>query len=149
MPVPQSINARTFHRVSEQRFLDAQFLLDVNRTTSAVYLAGYSIECIIKALILSNVPNSREDEVLKTFRGGRAHEFGWLKNLYIKCGGAAFPRTIVPHFVRVGTWSTDMRYFAGSVKCEEAKLFLESASNILEWAKGCLLYTSPSPRDRG
>ena len=52
MPIPTSSNARLFYRAAKERFEDAELLLSLNRTTGAVYLAGYSVECIIKSLIL-------------------------------------------------------------------------------------------------
>jgi len=58
MAVPSSIEARLFYRAS-QRFDEAQVLLEAVRTTGAVYLAGYGIECILKALILSVFPQAR------------------------------------------------------------------------------------------
>jgi len=44
--------------VAKQRFDDALLLLEMGRTTAAVYLAGYSVECMLKALILSAVPQA-------------------------------------------------------------------------------------------
>lgn len=49
--MPISKNARLFYRAAKQRFDDALLLLELKRTTAAVYLAGYSIECMLKALI--------------------------------------------------------------------------------------------------
>ena len=76
MAIPGNRNARLFYRAAFQRLDDAQFLKDAARTTAAVYLAGYSVECIIKALILSVVPEAQHSEVLVLFRGARAHDFG-------------------------------------------------------------------------
>ena len=85
--VPSSQNARIFYRAAKQRFEDAEFLLDVDRTTAAVYLAGYSVECILKALILTTVPRVQENNLLAMFRGARAHDYGWLLRLYAERGG--------------------------------------------------------------
>ena len=43
--------------------------------TGAVYLAGYSVECILKALIFSVVPLVQIEAVLGSFRGVRAHDY--------------------------------------------------------------------------
>ncbi len=48
MAIPSSRNALLFYRAAFQRFDDARFLLDAERRTVAVYLAGYSVECISK-----------------------------------------------------------------------------------------------------
>jgi len=79
--MPASSNSRLFYRVANQRFEDAEFLLGVERTTAAVYLAGYSVECILKALILAIVPRTQEADILAMFRGARAHDYDWLLRL--------------------------------------------------------------------
>lgn len=139
MAVPSSQNSRLFYRASKQRFEDAEFLLDVGRTTAAIYLAGYSVECIIKALVLAVVPRAQENEILAMFRGARAHDYDWLRQFYAERGGPRLPPDLVPHFTRVNTWSTDMRYLPGTIALRDAKAFLDSALEILIWADGRLL----------
>ena len=138
MAMPASQNARLFYRAAKQRFEDAEFLSDVERTTAAVYLAGYSVECILKAMILAIVPRAREAEILAMFRGARAHDYDWLLRLYTERGGPKMPPEVVPHFARVNTWSTDMRYSPGTIASRDAKAFLDSAVEILTWADGRL-----------
>jgi len=53
MDIPASPEARLYYRSAFPRYEDAQILLRADRTTGAVYLAGYGIECILKALVLS------------------------------------------------------------------------------------------------
>ena len=52
MAIPASIEARLYYRCAFQRHEDAQILLRADHTTGAVYLAGYGVECILKALVL-------------------------------------------------------------------------------------------------
>jgi hypothetical protein len=33
-----------------------------------------------------------------SFRGGKAHDYGWLRALYLREGGARIPREIATHF---------------------------------------------------
>ena len=80
--MPSSVQARRFYRAAKQRFDDALLLLAMERTTAAVYLAGYSVECMLKALILSAVPQAQEAALLARFRGARAHDYEWLLELY-------------------------------------------------------------------
>jgi hypothetical protein len=86
--MPSSVQARRFYRAAKQRFDDALLLLEMERTTAAIYLAGYSVECMLKALILSAVPQAQEAELLGMFRGARAHDYEWLLHLYVEKGGA-------------------------------------------------------------
>jgi hypothetical protein len=134
--MPSSTNARLVYRAAKQRFEDAEFLLSVGRTTAAVYLAGYSVECILKAMILVSVPRGDEAGILAMFRGARAHDYGWLFQLYVERGGRRFPAQLVPHFARVNSWSTDMRYSPGTVKLRDASAFLDSVLEILNWGDG-------------
>jgi HEPN domain-containing protein len=136
--MPSSKNARLFYRVAKQRFDDAQLLFNLKRTTAAVYLAGYSVECMLKSLILSAVPHTRESDVLEMFRGARAHDYEWLIRLYRQNGGAPIPPHLVPHFARVNRWSTDMRYSPSTIQRRTAKAFLDSTTEIIEWADGRL-----------
>jgi hypothetical protein len=136
--MPSSAQARRFYRAAKQRFDDALLLLEMERTTAAIYLAGYSVECMLKALILSTVPQAQEAELLGMFRGARAHDYEWLLHLYVAKGGARMPPSVVPHFARVNSWSTDMRYAPGTIAAHEAKAFVDAAIEIMTWADGRL-----------
>ena len=135
MAMPRSEQARRFYRAAKQRFDDALLLLAMERTTAAVYLAGYSVECMLKALILSAIPPSQAEEMVGMFRSARTHDYEWLMRTYIDKGGARLPPAVVQHFARVNTWSTDMRYAPGTVAAREAHAFVEAAAAILTWAE--------------
>ena len=138
MPIPTSRNARLFYRAAKERLEDAELLLDLNRTTAAVYLAGYSVECIIKSLILSAVPPSREGAILAQFRSGQAHDFRWLTRLYQQHSRVRIPQQIAWHFTRIRNWSTAIRYSPATVPSNEAKQFFNSTTEIINWADGRL-----------
>jgi hypothetical protein len=88
-----SKNVRLFQRVARQRFEDAWLLYsELGKDLSAVYLAGYGIECILKALILSAVPRERELDILRRFRGSWGHDLDRLRQWYVDEGGASVPR---------------------------------------------------------
>lgn len=82
MATPQSSGnsreVRRFQRAAQQRLAEAQFLLEHNYTTAAVYLGGYAVECALKALILSSEPVTKHRDTLLSFRGTRGHSFDWL-----------------------------------------------------------------------
>jgi len=136
--MPASRNARLLYRAAKQRFEDAALLLELRRTTAAIYLAGYSVECMLKSLVLATVPLAQEEDILGMFRGARAHDYEWLMTLYREKGGARLPSHLVPHFTRVNSWSTDIRYSPGTAETREAAAFLESAFEIIQWADGRL-----------
>lgn len=140
MPMPRSRDARLYYRCAMQRFEDAKVLQVAGdrHSTGAVYLAGYSVECIVKAAILNEVSSRRRGAVLRTFSGSHAHDYEWLRTIYLTNGGARFPRQINRHFTLVSNWSTELRYNPKSVGGDEARSFLESAGAIIAWADGRL-----------
>lgn len=136
MPLPSAVEARGFYRAAWQRWDDARFLAKQSRYTGAVYLAGYGVECMLKALILAHSPKNLRQETLASFRGAKAHDFFWLRLLYNQRGGPAFSRPIIVAFERVNTWTTDLRYKPGQIKGVEAAAFLDEAERIVTWADG-------------
>jgi hypothetical protein len=138
LAIPGHPEARLFYRCAFQRFDDAQVLLRADHTTGAVYLAGYAVECILKALVLMTIPLAGRPAMFQTFRGQRAHDFEWLRTQYYQNGGPRFPREINESFTLVNVWSTDLRYVAGSLRDEESEGFLAAAANIMRLADGRL-----------
>lgn len=136
MGVPKSKEARLFYRAAEQRWEDAEFLFseDVRRTTASVYLAGYCVECMLKALILSQVPKGEREEMLELFRGRKAHDYEWLRDVYYSKGGARFPPDVVQAFSTVSVWGTEMRYQPGTIPEDDAEEFLKAVQIIWDWA---------------
>ena len=138
MAIPTSREPRLYYRCAYQRLEDAQILLRADHTTGAVYLAGYAIECILKALVLGDVASAARAEVLTSFRGNRAHDYEWLRARYFQNGGARFPREITGAFTLVNDWSTEMRYLPRTLRVEDAEEFLAAAGRIIRWADGRL-----------
>jgi HEPN domain-containing protein len=128
----QSKDVRRFRVAALQRFEDAQILLDNDRATGAVYLAGYAVECLLKAVLLERTPASRRQAIWDTFRGRAGHN---LDSLHYEASrvGASFPPRLWRHFLRVSSWTTDIRYHAGSKKMADARDFLESAAELMQW----------------
>jgi len=50
-----TLNRPQLHQLAEDRVLDAKALLDAGRWSGAYYLAGYAIECGLKACVLAYV----------------------------------------------------------------------------------------------
>jgi HEPN domain-containing protein len=135
MGKPSSSDARLFYRRAIMRFDEAQLLFKSQFTTGAVYLAGYGIECTLKALVLTAARAKDRATTLQSFRGRKAHDYDWLRSIYVKRGGARFPSEINQHFTLVNDWSTELRYLPKQVGSAEAKSFLKAAEAIIQWAK--------------
>ena len=136
MSLPHGLHARSFYQASRQRLEDANFLLREDRTTGAVYLAGYSVECMLKALILSMVPETKQEDIAGSFRGAIAHSYDWLKAKYLEKGGPSLPAAISKNFALVNSWTTELRYKPGTIKQGDAETFLRAADEIAKWADG-------------
>jgi HEPN domain-containing protein len=134
MVLPNAPEARPYNQAAKQRFDDAQFLLNGQRNTAAIYLAGYCVECIMKALILSTLPKTKRLAMVASFRGGKAHDFDWLRSQYAENGGPRLPTAINTAFSFVNTWAVDIRYMARTAKHSDAARFVKSAKQIMKWA---------------
>jgi HEPN domain-containing protein len=53
--VPRDQETKRFYRAAGQRLEDARFLTESTRTTAAVLLAEYCVECVLKALIITQL----------------------------------------------------------------------------------------------
>lgn len=134
MGMPVSKEARLFYRCAWQRMDEAKVLRKAIMTTGAVYLAGYGVECMLKALILSMATKHQQVETVQAFRGNQAHDFQWLRDRYLQKGGAKFPKNISRDFTLVSAWSTKLRYLPKTMKAKEADRILEAAEQIIRWA---------------
>lgn len=133
--MPIDVNARRYYRVAYQRFDDGTALLGISRPRAAVYLTGYAVECILKALLLTSTPAGERADVLATFRGAVAHNIDWLRERLVHRIGR-LPVGENRHVSLVSSWSTDLRYEPGPGDVDDAKAFLASADSILTWADG-------------
>jgi len=135
MAMPRDISARLYYRVAYQRFEDGAALLEISRPRAAIYLTGYAVECILKALLLTCTPAGERADVLATFRGAVAHNIDWLRDRLIQRIGR-LPVGENRYVSLVSSWSTDLRYEPGPGDPEDAEAFLTAARSILAWANG-------------
>jgi len=132
-------NPLEFLRAGEQRLAEARYLAVAKYQTAAIYLAGYTVECSLKALLLSSLPRGRRTNVGELLRGNAGHNFVLLKEEYIRSGGAAFPPSITKELSFVNSiWRTRLRHQSRNMAKSDASRFLLAAGAILEWAKGRL-----------
>ncbi len=119
------------------RLQEARFLLENNYTTAAVYLAGYAVECALKALILSTEPAAKNRATLESFRGARAHDFEWLKK-ELGRRSVNVPAKVNRQLDTLAWWTTDLRYNPSTLDRGTAEEFLATVSTALVWAEGRL-----------
>ena len=127
---------REFLRAGKQRFTAANALFHSGLHLEAIYLAGYTIECSLKAVILQHGPKSKQGEVTEQItRGTKAHNYESLLSL-LKKSGVNMPEDLVSHVRRALTlWSPDLRYQTGRKPVQEVMAMFEATRLILEWAE--------------
>src|SRR5436190_6798329 len=114
-------HVRLFATVAEQRIEDVEWLFTSGRYNACVYLAGYAVECSLKALLLNTTPVPQRGSTVRSFRGVRAHDFEMLRRHYLRAGGANLPREVVHAFDEVNDWTTHLRYNPKQIPIKEAR----------------------------
>lgn len=132
MAVPTDKEARRFYHVAQQRMEEAKLLFDHQRFRAAQYLGGYTVECILKALLLASAKKRERDRILEGFRGHKAHNLEDLRNRYARETGGGFPPAFSEAFQFALSWSPDLRYQPGKGDQEEVNDFLNAVKIIFE-----------------
>jgi len=128
-PIP-----RKFYRVAYQRLEEAEVLFEGGYFVGAVYLAGYAVECMLKALILNSLPAKDHESVEAEFRGQRAHQYEWLRLRYAQTNAPGLPAEIGRSLAFVSTWETSLPYTPGLGDRQDVLRFLAESRKILDWA---------------
>ena len=132
-----SANVRVYRRAARQRLGDAQYLLasgDDARGTGAMYLAGYAVECGLKALHLSRLPPDGQAAAMKGYRTARSHGYEWLRRQCVAVpGGNVFTQTAQDLLADLDGWETRLRYNPASTPIRDARAFVVSAEQFLTW----------------
>lgn len=129
-------------KASKHRLDDADVLLKATRWRGAMYMAGYSIECLLKVKLM-DMYNCRnlyqlEDElqrrgVLTTTATVFTHQLEPLLRLAGGLERLKQNRTMWSLFNVVNRWIPAWRYTASLSNRKEAEGFLEAVKKILDW----------------
>lgn len=126
--------------LAEDRLKDAQILLSRRRYSGAYYLAGYSIECGLKACVAKSTRRHEFPDKYRT-QDSYTHNLSKLVNLaglapLQKARFAADPQ-FATYWGLVKDWSEESRY--SKTKVQTAKAMIEAvsdpASGVLSWLK--------------
>jgi len=101
---------RRFVLAAQQHLQAAGILLKNRCNRVSQYLAGLSVECALKAALLSRVPTyERKQFVQREFRGTRWHSYDTILQSWRQKGGSP-PPTWARDLRRLRTWTIEMRY---------------------------------------
>jgi len=127
-------SSRDFLLAAAHRLTTAQFLLDHHYNLDAMYLAGYTVECALKALILDRTPPAdRRSKLLMITRGKQMHYPETLGKLLADLGHP-ISKSVAARLRRF-RWSTDFRYESGRKNTSEALGFLKTAKMVYDWVE--------------
>jgi HEPN domain-containing protein len=136
MNLPDSEYARPFFRAGKERYEDAQILLEKDRFTGAIYLGGYALECMLKALIINRSPRSKQEHIaLKIKEYG--HNLDQLRAA-LKKRQLRLPPVLADDFRTTGGWKTDIRYMGAKMPKNYAVRFCQSVKRVYDWAEGSM-----------
>ena len=134
---------KRFHRAAATHLEAARELLDECPENAAsllghdvVYLAGYVVECGLKALLLSQYPRREHEEVVEWFRTDVKHNLERLREELTK-KGVNFPRDQLENLRQVHRrWWSEMRYDAQQWKREDVERLFQATEAIYKWVRG-------------
>jgi hypothetical protein len=139
--------------VAERRFADACCLRDSGkqeRANGAIYMAGFVIECLLKALLLERHPNLQKPaDPAKLSESDRevhgllySHELddmlGFLPELEKKLANVKTKsgRSAWKEFNGIcEQWTVYARYAPTSARLEEARSYLETIEEVKKWLR--------------
>jgi HEPN domain-containing protein len=127
-------SSHDFLRVAAQRLTTAEFLLEHRYNLDAMYLAGYTVECALKALILEATPEADRNDILMRISSGKHMHYPEALGSLLKDRGYPIPLELVKRLRRFG-WSTNLRYEAGRTNTGETRAFLKTAKSVYDWVK--------------
>lgn len=138
MPSKRKFQCPDFRRAAGQRLTAAEHLLRAEFFLDAMYLAGYGVECALKALILARTPiGKRKAKCEEISTGKKGHDFEYLK-AELKKARCVLPADILKLLGRVAEWTTDWRYRVGLGRQQPAVDFFDAAVEIRDWVEARL-----------
>jgi HEPN domain-containing protein len=133
----QKNSVRKFKIAAGQRLETAAFLFrESTHYRDAIYLAGYSVECALKAMILYRTPRRLFEAMYeKLTQGKKAHDYEFLKGILKRAPiNWTIPADVSEQLLLVGVWTTNLRYEVDLIEYDEAKDFLAATLRIYQWA---------------
>lgn len=139
--------------VAERRYADAQCLLDSgqqDRANGAIYMAGFVIECLLKALLLERHPNLQKKVDPSKLSPSDLEVFGllyrhdlddmleFLPEIETKLSGIRTEsgQDLWREFNTIcEEWTVYLRYSPKSAKLEHAARYLDAVREVKKWLK--------------
>jgi hypothetical protein len=128
-----------FQKLSEMRVREAKLLFDANEFDGAYYLAGYAVECALKACIIKKLMSSNVWPERKFSDDCYKHDLKILIRVAELEAAISAAGPVAARWGQVKDWTEQSRYEHGKTK-QFVQQFLEaitdSADGVLPWLKG-------------
>jgi HEPN domain-containing protein len=128
------LSDRDFLRAAKQRLTVAEFLMKHRYTLDSMYLAGYAIECALKALILNKAPVEIRDDIFTRITSGTRMHYVESLGVIVKDLGCPLPLELVKR-IRRSRWRTELRYTSGRTNTGETRGFLKTCDAVYNWVE--------------
>ena len=136
MAMPRDPDARRYYRAGKQRLAEAELILrQVKLPAASVYLAGYGVECLLKALLVERTPDAERPELIGMLKARFGHSVTRLRAGLAR-RGVRGPAGVALDLAVIASWSPDLRYEPGPGKMASAELFMRAATRVVAWADG-------------
>lgn len=134
------MNRQDLQQLAEDRILDAQALLDAGRWSAAYYLAGYAVECALKACV-AKMTREYDFPDIQRARSSYTHSLGNLvvvaklnKEHQVQLARSAVFRD---NWLNVKDWNEQSRYEQNSEG--KARILFQAIADpvdgVLPWIK--------------
>jgi HEPN domain-containing protein len=136
-----------YAKAGRHRMEDARALFEASRWRGAMYMAGYSVECLLKTklMLIYGCRNLHELEEELQHRGAINHHttvFTHHLELLLRLAQGferlRQNRILWPQFNIVNRWIPGWRYTANLSNCEDAEDFLDAVDNMTRWIENSL-----------
>ncbi len=130
--------------LADVKFEEAKCLFDNNFFDGAYYIAGYTIELLLKAKVCKTLGIAdfflfdTKKAKLETYKPFKAHDYSQLlvlSGIYTELDNELNNNIIFKgHWSIVSSWSEGSRYLTGKTQ-DEVKTFLNSINEVRTWIK--------------
>lgn len=127
-------NSRDFLKIAEQRYNAAEVLFHADFTIDAQYVAGYVVECSLKALILETTPESDRNEKLRRITSGATMHQPETLLQELRAVGVRLSPDLAKRMRRFD-WTVDLRYETGRRSRGETQGLLKTSIAVRNWVK--------------
>jgi hypothetical protein len=132
----QPSTARDFLNVARQRLDAAVQIMDVlHLSVEAQYIAGYCVECALKALILDKTESIERSTVLHALTHGEKYHRAEILLERLREREVVLTPALAKRMRRFD-WTTSLRYEAGRRDTGETYGLLRTAGEIYNWVEG-------------